>query len=82
MEPAPGAAPLRREGVDRPRRGKAGPAASPRKAHEHRLGDVVLLVAEPEDAHPAPGHLEADEFEAGCPRQGLTAVGARCLPPA
>ena len=69
---APGA--RRGEGVDRPRSRKARAAAAAREAHEHRLGDVVLLVPEPENPDAARGHLPAEELEAR--RAGLRLAAA------
>ena len=56
VDPLPAAPPARGDactalGAARP------PAAAPAgQAHQHRLGDVVLLVAEPENPHPPRGH--------------------------
>jgi hypothetical protein len=45
MDPSPRAPALGLEGVDRPGRGEPGRSAAPGKAHQHRLRNVVLLVA-------------------------------------
>ena len=62
-----------RKRVDRPWGRKALAATAPREAHEHRLGDVILLVPEPEHPDPAGGHLPPEELEAR-----LSCLGLAC----
>src|SRR5471030_1769367 len=61
----PEMAPAAGRGLDRPGRREAARAAAARQPHEEGLGDVVLLVAEPEDARAPRAHRGRKKVEAG-----------------
>lgn len=61
-------APAVREGLHRARRRKARRAATPGEAHQHPLGDILLLVSQPDDAGVAREESQPVRAELGLAR--------------